>query len=76
MLSLATVFIDLLILSLLCAIYKAFFSRSFPRLPPGPRTAFLGRVNLPAVTNYPWKTYVDWKKTYGTQAMDLLHLNV
>lgn len=35
------------------------------RLPPGPRTSWLGSVNVPR--EYQWLTYAHWKKTYGTR---------
>lgn len=38
--------------------------RRFP-LPPGPKTSWLGRVNLPTPAEYPWKQYAKWRKTYG-----------
>lgn len=34
-------------------------------LPPGPRTSWLGGVDLPK--SYQWLTYASWKETYGAQ---------
>lgn len=67
--------------SLLClAAFFAFFaflyyglvsqkSQRLP-LPPGPKTSMFGSVDLPKT--YPWKTYAQWKKTYG----DVIYIHV
>lgn len=41
-----------------------------PPLPPGPKTSWFGRVDLPAA--YQWLTYAHWKKTYG----DIIYIYV
>lgn len=36
--------------------------KSLP-LPPGPKSSWFGKVNLP--TSHPWHTYAKWKDVYG-----------
>jgi hypothetical protein len=42
-----------------------FYFRSVHRLPlpPGPSVSWFHRGELPSL--YPWKAYLEWKKTYG-----------
>lgn len=35
-------------------------------LPPGPKTSWFDNTAVPKL--YPWKTYTEWRKAYGTDS--------
>ncbi|KAJ6575198.1 cytochrome P450 [Mycena capillaripes] len=69
---------SLTLISLLCCTLAYFWSHfaSFKSklaglpLPPGPKTNWLGKVDLPRIR--PWLTYAQWKDVYG----DLIYIRV
>ncbi|KIK71103.1 hypothetical protein GYMLUDRAFT_33229 [Collybiopsis luxurians FD-317 M1] len=60
-----------IILGLKLAQNSLFFSKRSLPLPPGPKPSWFGfKVKLPST--YPWRTYSEWKDTYG----DLIYIQV
>lgn len=61
----ASQLITFLSVSALLLLVRVIVTRRNPRapLPPGPKTSWFGRVDLPKA--YQWRTYASWKQTYG-----------